>query len=350
MNLSFLLVFSILSTLFASAILPFGQFAYAEEHDGTSTGSESDSMPLDAATITGKYADSEVGYEIEFQEGWEGINFLGFVIAAPGGVDMEEETDKPAIVIAALNKDGLQELTDSEDFLSAIRGEKMDESCSNPTQEIVEINGASAYKLAVECTEEDFEKAIIHIFSNKDNVIVVMYGASTTALFEQGHDDFEKTIKTMTVHDPTDIVKTLHEIAGTKANANTVTARGATVDVVIDSTAAISGFNFNESGKQLSFRAEAPVETVGLVSVHISSVLEGPYAVSVNGDAVEDLQIIDDKVNKEKLIQLTLPPGKSDIDIIGTTVVPEFPASLLVMGLAIFGVLAVLRMGKFRLK
>jgi hypothetical protein len=154
----------------------------------------------------------------------------------------------------------------------------------------------------------------------------------------------------MTVHDPTDIVKTLHEIAGTKANANTVTARGATVDVVIDSTAAISGFNFNESGKQLSFRAEAPVETVGLVSVHISSVLEGPYAVSVNGDAVEDLQIIDDKVNKEKLIQLTLPPGKSDIDIIGTTVVPEFPASLLVMGLAIFGVLAVLRMGKFRLK
>lgn len=106
------------------------------------------------------------------------------------------------------------------------------------------------------------------------------------------------------------------------------------IDLKIRSSSTVSDFGFNEESKSISFKATGEAGTKGVTVVTIGPVLEGPYTVTVDGSAVTDFKTTEtaDGVTE---IEVTYDHSTREISITGTQVVPEFPVSMVIMGIAI---------------
>jgi predicted secreted protein with PEFG-CTERM motif len=70
----------------------------------------------------------------------------------------------------------------------------------------------------------------------------------------------------------------------------------------------------------------------------VSRALEGPYTVTFDGTVMTNFAIINNHTSNETSIEISHNPGIHDIAVMGTTVIPEFPTSLvsvLILGVAI---------------
>jgi hypothetical protein len=74
-------------------------------------------------------------------------------------------------------------------------------------------------------------------------------------------------------------------------------------------------------------------------------VLEGPYAVTIDGQVASDVKVT--QAAGESIIRISYGDSAGEVVITGTNVVPEFPLSLIAVIAAVLG--AVILVGRSRL-
>lgn len=122
-----------------------------------------------------------------------------------------------------------------------------------------------------------------------------------------------------------------------EVSTETAMVAGEPVPFSLGSSSEVSDVNFDEEAKQLSFRSSA-----GVTTVSISSILEGPYTVTVDGEQVEDYGTYEDQETGETTLTMVYEEGNHETMITGTSVVPEFPLPILLLIAATMGTVVIL--------
>jgi hypothetical protein len=124
-----------------------------------------------------------------------------------------------------------------------------------------------------------------------------------------------------------------------------VTVAGETITLDLNSSSTISEFALDEGSKSITFTVDGENGTAGVTEISIGRVLEGPYAVTIDGQVASDVKVT--QAAGESIIRISYGDSASDVVITGTNVVPEFPLSLIVVIAAVLG--AVILVGRSRL-
>lgn len=120
-----------------------------------------------------------------------------------------------------------------------------------------------------------------------------------------------------------------------------VRADGEDFTVGILSNSTITGFSFDRDMKAISYTVSGPAGTLGFCNVSIPKrLLGGPYTVMVDG-AVTPHRVVD--TDTESYIYFTYTHSAKDIRVIGATVIPEFPSSVLVLSAAFMALILLAR-------
>jgi hypothetical protein len=104
---------------------------------------------------------------------------------------------------------------------------------------------------------------------------------------------------------------------------------GEIVEIPINSTATISGFVVDEQDKSISFTAAGNGQgTEGTTVISIGRILQGPYIVTVNGEVTESVEVTGADLPSESVMKISHEADSVTITVAGTSVVPEFPMSV----------------------
>lgn len=113
---------------------------------------------------------------------------------------------------------------------------------------------------------------------------------------------------------------------------------------VASNSSEVRDFAFEQGEKKVSFKVEGETGTRGVAQVTLpKDLLAGQMTVSIDGRMVaEDSNdvIVTSETATEMTLEINYPHSEHTIDIVGTSVVPEFPVSMLVMVGAIGSVVA----------
>jgi hypothetical protein len=135
--------------------------------------------------------------------------------------------------------------------------------------------------------------------------------------------------------------------ATTQLVTQTVMIDGEPVTFEINSTSTISNFRFDQDAKSVSFNLSED-NSSGTASLPIGRLLNGPYTVTINGNAMTDFQTYN--MNNETWMSAGYNRGTNEIIIVGASIVPEFPVSVVVL-LPVLGItVLVIRRFLFSLK
>jgi uncharacterized protein YdeI (BOF family) len=131
-----------------------------------------------------------------------------------------------------------------------------------------------------------------------------------------------------------------------------VKAEGREFDVnVASNSSSVTDFAFAQAEKKVSFKVEGETGTKGVAQVTLpKELLAGQLMVSIDGRAVaEDSNdvIVTSDTATEMTLEINYPHSEHTIEITGTSVVPEFPVSILVMAISL-GSILVLAVAKNR--
>lgn len=137
------------------------------------------------------------------------------------------------------------------------------------------------------------------------------------------------------------------ETFGLVEHRQQVTAKDTATEVSIKSNSNITGFEFSEEEKRLSFTVDGEDGTNGLTIVGVDAVLEGPYTVMIAGEATSNFVVAQDEATGQRMIEVSYTHSEHDIVITGTNVVPEFPLPVVGAISAVIGAVAVI--GRTRL-
>lgn len=121
---------------------------------------------------------------------------------------------------------------------------------------------------------------------------------------------------------------------------------------VASNSSTVKNFAFNQADKKISFVVEGETGTKGVAQVTIpKELLSGQLVVSIDGRAIaEDSNdvIITSDTTSEMTLEINYPHSEHTIEITGTSVVPEFPVSMLVMAAALGSIIVALVVMKSR--
>jgi len=128
-------------------------------------------------------------------------------------------------------------------------------------------------------------------------------------------------------------------------NAFAVKAEGKDFSVDISSNSTVKLFDFKQQDKKISFHVEGQTGTQGITQITIpKALLGGQITVSIDGKVVppqsSDVVTVAD-TEQETTLEINYHHSEHTIEVTGTTVVPEFPISFLVLAAALGSVLSV---------
>ncbi|MGI0037145.1 MAG: hypothetical protein ACRD99_02150 [Nitrososphaera sp.] len=110
-----------------------------------------------------------------------------------------------------------------------------------------------------------------------------------------------------------------------KSQPQSVAVAENAVEVQVSSSSTISNFALDEQNKRISFNVIGAGRTGGMTEIQIGTILEGPYTVTVDGEVMENVDVIESEEASASRIKITHADDSQVISIAGTNVVPEFP-------------------------
>jgi plastocyanin len=123
-----------------------------------------------------------------------------------------------------------------------------------------------------------------------------------------------------------------------------VNAEGKAFTVNIASNSTISNFKFDQGGKKVSFVVKGETGTQGVTQITIpKALLSGQMMVIIDGQAFtpdSDSVIVTSDTDSQMTLEINYHHSEHTVEIAGTSVVPEFPISMVVMAVAISSVVA----------
>lgn len=125
-----------------------------------------------------------------------------------------------------------------------------------------------------------------------------------------------------------------------KPSIRSVDVAGESIEVFVNSSSTISKFMLDEENKKVTFEVDDESGIIGMTEISIGRILEGPYTVTIDGQVIDDFEIIQAAVSGEDMIRMPYTPVSHEVAVAGTNVVPEFPLPVIgvvaaVLGLAI---------------
>jgi len=139
--------------------------------------------------------------------------------------------------------------------------------------------------------------------------------------------------------DGTDLVKLppIGEYSGPRVNAlidHVIVADGTVFHVTTESNSTISNFMFTQEEKKLMFNVTGPADTNGFCNITIpNQLLGGPFTIIIDEQTVSEVLSSDNGTHT--WLYFTYLHSLHKIEIIGTTVIPEFPSAT-VLALFVF--------------
>jgi predicted secreted protein with PEFG-CTERM motif len=124
-----------------------------------------------------------------------------------------------------------------------------------------------------------------------------------------------------------DVLDESTKIVVVSENAMSVRAEGHDFDVKIASNStSVNNLNFDEQNKKLSFTVQGDPGTKGVTEVTIpKSLLSGDLTVMIDGQAMAQSDVVEtDNTDNETTLELNYHHSTHQIDIVGTSAVPEF--------------------------
>ena len=110
-----------------------------------------------------------------------------------------------------------------------------------------------------------------------------------------------------------------------KAQPQSVTVGEDAIQVRVNSSSTISNFGLDVENKKISFNVSGTGAAGGMTEIHIGSILEGPYLVTVDGEVINNVKMIESSEPHMSMIEIAHADDSHIITVAGTNVVPEFP-------------------------
>ena len=110
-----------------------------------------------------------------------------------------------------------------------------------------------------------------------------------------------------------------------KSQPQSVTVDENEIEVQVNSSSTISNFVLDEENKKISFSVNGAGSTNGTTEIRIDAILEGPYTVTVDGEVMDNVELIESDETNSSIIKIAHADDSHVISVAGTNVVPEFP-------------------------
>ncbi len=111
---------------------------------------------------------------------------------------------------------------------------------------------------------------------------------------------------------------------------------GETIELDLKSNSTISDFMLEEENKRVTFKVDGENGTIGVTEIPIGRILEGPYTVTIDGQATSNFEVTPAGASQEAVMRISYTHSVHDVSIAGTNVVPEFSTlAFLVLGTAV---------------
>ncbi|GIU72124.1 MAG: hypothetical protein KatS3mg003_1603 [Candidatus Nitrosocaldaceae archaeon] len=304
---------------------------------------------IEIKTVEGKYVNEELGIEITLPEGWSGMEFPSMVLpsspliagfgAAPGGIDMTGmSVGSPMMMLVVMDAEKAKEIKaeppSTEEFTEPTEPETVESKveCRVLSFNLVDVDGAKGMEGVVECDTEDENGNPITIrakglwvsqeFDNTIRTIQVMF-SSKVEDYDKYINDFDNSLQTLRISNAKPLSMNLE-----KEVVEKVIIDDTEVDIKISSNSDISNVQFNEEDKSISFKVEGSDGSLGMAEIYLSNVLKGPYTVTIDGEPIDAIPIVNPETNEEG-IKIVYMHSIHEVKIVGTEVVPEFPLAVL---------------------
>jgi len=127
-----------------------------------------------------------------------------------------------------------------------------------------------------------------------------------------------------------------------KPLVQTVNVRNQTiVQVDMNSSSLITEFQVDEPNKRVTFKANNAVQGEGgITEISIGKILEGPYAVTIDGKLITNITISKEETARDTILTISYGKNTHEIVISGTNIVPEFPISSIAVLAGLTGIVA----------
>lgn len=295
--------------------------------------------------VSGTYTNAEAGVEITFPDGWSGFEIqtseTTLVATSPGGLSEPDPATMTSINLLVTAKAG----RDPRDP-SSLTQDVID--CSQPAVGSRTVAGVQGTEVTVECPNSNQKWRMVAV-ETADKIVAVMY-MSPTAEFDSNISKFDSAVASLQVEGATGTGGTPGGNGGAlielTAMTRTVVIAGANVDVSIRSNSTVSGFALDEENKRVSFTVDGDDGTAGTTEIAIGKMLEGPYTVRVDGQSTSNFEVANEG-SAEAVMTISYTHSMRNVDITGTSVVPEFPIGVLGAIAAVIG--SVIVMSRTRL-
>lgn len=294
--------------------------------------------PGSLTEVSGKYTNEQVGVEVVFPDGWTGVetsfgSTLSVSVRDPSTANSDFPKSMSLSVVPKV------EAMDAAQAKAEI--EKTDVECNDPTIRSIEVSGKSGQEYTIECTRPDgTQYKMVGAFVFTESRQVTLLYMAKLADFEADEDKFDAALKTLKVEGAVDAEGGTNLGLELKSVIHSVLVKGKNVDLALTTTSTISNFRLEEQNKRLSFTVDGQSGTEGTTEIPIGKVLEGPYAVTIDGQSTTNFQVTNEGT-REAAIRISYTHSTHEITVTGTNVVPEFPAVMIGAIAAIIGVAAI---------
>ena len=293
--------------------------------------------------LVGIYDNSEIGLHIDLPENWTGLqkHESGITSVLVSAEDASLDSDYSSIQI----------LLGSNADLNAYFQEGADYSVtctSDRTFEVVNVAGAKALKFETVCDADEYAKYYTYYMQSTDKDVYIFYQAPNDSVYRANLEKFHESASSIRLASAVDLsdIDEYARYSGLESESFRVEVAGEEFEVKVATNSSITNFELVELEKKLSITLDGKDDTSGETYLEIGAILEGDYDVLIDGEVVNEtddrVKIIDDQTTNQTFISIMYTHSEHFITIIGTNVVPEFPApvnliaSLVVLAVVVF--------------
>ena len=296
--------------------------------------------------VSGTYVNSEAGVEITFPDGWSGFEVsqtseTTLVATSPGGLSEPDPETMSTITLLVTAKGG-RDARDPDSLTQDVI------DCNPPSITSRTVAGVQGNEITVECPSSNQKSRMVTI-ETAENIVAVMF-MTPTAEFDSKVGAFNSAVDSLSVEGAVNSGGTGGSDGGGMIELTTVTRAvviaDANVDISIRSSSTIGPLELDADNKRVSFTADGETGTEGKTEIEIGKMLEGPYTVTIDGQATTDFEVANEG-SVDAVMTISYTHSQRDITITGTQVVPEFPLASLGVIAAAVGVVAVLGRARF---
>jgi len=256
--------------------------------------------------ISGNYSIEEIGLEIEFPPGWDGIEVKGEIIMAMAtpGITIQPFSQSPELS-SQLEMSMIMILVGNFKSIETMMEEQTppDTECEPHSSTIIELNGMTTHELLTDCQSPDLGtvKGLQYTMFTQDDAILVMYIAISQdpeKTFNQEISAFEESLKTLRIDNTIDVLGPADyaDLFDQTLFTHAVMIDNKLRDVEIVSDTRIDKFSFNEEKREISFKIIKQEDTREDTTIFVDDILLPPYTVTRDEyKPIDDFLVTEDK-------------------------------------------------------